>query len=50
MFCNGFGVVKWKICDIFGVELDDVEINLFSILIYYLEEKMDLFVSEIEDL
>ncbi|EHU5359765.1 fructose-1,6-bisphosphatase [Listeria monocytogenes] len=47
---NGSGVVKRKIRDIFGAELDDAEINSLSTLIYYPEEKMDLIASETEDL
>lgn len=47
---NGSGVVKRKIRDIFGAELDDAEINSLSTLIYYPEEKMDLLASETEDL
>lgn len=47
---NGSGVVKRKIRDIFGTELDDAEINSLSTLIYYPEEKMDLIASETEDL
>lgn len=47
---NGSGVVKRKIRDIFGAELNDAEINSLSTLIYYPEEKMDLIASETEDL
>ncbi|EHZ2231268.1 fructose-1,6-bisphosphatase [Listeria monocytogenes] len=47
---NGSGVVKRKIRDIFGAELDDAEINSLSTLIYYPEEKMDLIARETEDL
>lgn len=47
---NGSGVVKRKIRDIFGAELDDAEINSLSTLIYYPEEKMDLIASETADL
>ncbi|PZG35666.1 class 3 fructose-bisphosphatase [Listeria ivanovii] len=47
---NGSGVVKRKIRDIFGTELDDAEINSLSTLIYYPEEKMDLIAEELEDM
>lgn len=47
---NGSGVVKRKIRDIFGAELDDAEINSLSTLIYYPEEKMDLIAEELEDM
>lgn len=47
---NGSGVVKRKIRDIFGTELDDSEINSLSTLIYYPEEKMDLITKEQNDL
>lgn len=47
---NGSGVVKRKIRDIFGTELDDAEINSLSTLVYYPEEKMDLIAEELEDM
>lgn len=47
---NGSGVVKRKIRDIFGEELDDAEINSLSTLIYYPEEKMDLIADEMDDI
>lgn len=47
---NGSGVVKRKIRDIFGDELDDAEINSLSTLIYYPEEKMDLIAEEMDDM
>ncbi|MBF2656714.1 fructose-1,6-bisphosphatase [Listeria seeligeri] len=47
---NGSGVVKRKIRDIYGAELDDAEINSLSTLIYYPEEKMDLIAEELEDM
>ncbi|MBC1483263.1 fructose-1,6-bisphosphatase [Listeria sp. FSL L7-1509] len=47
---NGSGVVKRKIRDIFGTELDDAEINSLSTLVYYPEEKMDLIAEELVDM